>query len=344
MSKGQWRKRLVQAIAGLAALVAWPAAGWAAGELVIFSARKEELIKLVVDAFEQDTGIKTTILTGKAGELARRVEIEKNGPKGDIFLGTTAGVTELLRRKGLLEAYPSPYAKEVSTEFRAPDHTWIGVTGRVRVIIYNRNLVPDSQAPRSFLHLTDDKWKGKVTVASMGERTTVGHFAAIMAIKGEEFTKSYAQRLKENGLKVLNNNTDVRKAVARGEYAIGITNHYYYMLQLQEDPKSPIGIVYPDQGPSEMGAPVYSITTAIIKNAKNMGAAKKFIDFLLQPKGNRLLVEGEFEIPLTPAAHLVGAEKGIKGLGQFKKTPLTQIQIADFEPKVEKLLGPLLIP
>ena len=339
---GRYALRVVVALSFV--LVAWPTAGWAAGELVIFSARKEELIKPTVESFQQETGIKTTILTGKAGELARRIEIEKNTPQGDLFLGTTAGVTELLRRKGLLQPYPSPYAREIPAEFRAPDHTWIGVTGRVRVIIYNKNLVAESQAPKSFFDLADPKWRGKVVVASMGERTTVGHFAAVMALKGEEFTKTYTQRLKENGLKVLNNNTDVRKAVARGEYAVGITNHYYYLLQLEEEPASPIGIVYPDQGPSEMGAPVYSITAAIIKKAKNLEAAKKFVDFLLQPRGNRLLVEGEFEIPLLPSAQLVGGDKGVKGLGQFKKTALTQIQIADFEPKVEKLLGPLLIP
>lgn len=340
-----WRHTLTSLAVCSLALIAWPVTpGWAQGELVIFSARKEELIKPAVDAFQHETGIKTTILTGKAGELARRIEIERDSPNGDVFIGTTAGVAELLRRKGLLEGHSSPFGKEISSEFRAPDHTWTGITGRVRVIIYNKNLVPGSQVPKSFFELADPKWKGKVTVASMGERTTVGHFAAIMALKGEEFTKSFVHKLKENGLKVLNNNTDVRKAVARGEYAIGITNHYYYMLQLQEDPKSPIGIIYPDQGPSDMGAPVYSITVAIIKGAKNIQAAKKFVDFLLQPKGNRLLVEGEFEIPLIPQSELVGADKGIKGLGQFKKTPLTQIQIADFEPRVEKLLGALLVP
>jgi len=324
-------------------LTAWGPA-LAAPNLTVYSARKEDLIRPAVEAFQQETGIKVTLLTGKAGELARRIEIEKASPKGDLFLGTTAGVAELLRRKGLLESYSSPYARELPDEFRAPDWTWVGVTGRVRVIIYNKNLVKESEAPRSFFELTDPRWKGKVVVASMGERTTVGHLATIMALKGEEFTARYVKGLKANGLKVLNNNTEVRKAVAKGEYAVGITNHYYYLLQLQENPASPVGIVYPDQGSADMGAPVYSITAAIVKGAKNLDAAKKFVDFLLQPKGNRLLVEGEFEIPLVPGAQAVGADKGIKGLGEFKRAPVTQAQVADFEPKIEKLFGPLLIP
>lgn len=320
----------------------WPVFG--AETLTVYSARKEELITPAIESFEKETGIKVRLLTGKAGELARRIEIEANDPKGDLFLGTTAGVTELLRRKRLLASYASPQAREIPDEFKAPDGTWVGITGRVRVIMYNKTLVASADLPRSFFDLTDPKWKGKLTVASMGERTTVGHFAAIMAMKGEEFTAQYIKALTANGLKVLTNNTEVRKAVARGEYPIGITNHYYYLIQLRENPASPIGIIYPDQGPSDMGAPVYSITAAIVKGARNLDAAKKFVDFLLQPKGNRLLVEGEFEIPLTRTGVVMGEDKGIKGLGQFKKAPVTQIQVADFEPKVERLFGPMLIP
>ena len=59
---------------------------------------------------------------------------------------------------------------------------------------------------------------------------------------------------------------------------------------------------------------------------------------------NRYLVEGEFEIPLVPGLHLPGAEKGIKGLGQFKTPALTQAQIADREPKVERLFGSAFTP
>jgi len=320
----------------------WPVFG--AETLTVYSARKEDLIRPAIESFEKETGIKVRLLTGRAGELARRIEIEANDPKGDLFLGTTAGVTEILRRKGFLAPYPSPQAREIPDEFKAPDGTWVGITGRVRVIIYNKTLVNSADLPRSFFDLTDPKWKGKVTVASMGEQTTVGHFAAIMALKGEEFTTQYLKALKNNGLRVLTNNTEVRKAVARGEYPIGITNHYYYLIHLRENPASPIGIIYPDQGPSDMGAPVYSITAAIVKGARNLDAAKKFVDFLLHPKGNRLLVEGEFEIPLTRTGVVVGEDKGIKGLGQFKKAPVTQIQVADFEPKVERLFGPMLIP
>jgi len=315
-----------------------------ASEVTLYSARKEDLIRPAIEAFQKETGIRVTLLTGRAGELARRIELERGNPNGDVFLGTTAGITELLRQKGLLEPYASPYAREIPEEFRAADHAWVGITGRVRVLIYNTDRVKAAEAPQSYFDLTAPRWKGQVAVASMGERTTVSWLAALMALKGEGATRQYVESLRANGLKILKNNTEVRHAVARGEVAVGITNHYYYLLQLQDDPRSPVAILYPDQGPTGMGTPVFSITAAIIKGSPHPAEARVFIDFLLKPAGNRLLVEGEFEIPLQRGVAVVGADRGIRGLGQFKKAPVTQAQMAELEPQVERLFGGVFLP
>ncbi|HEX9898761.1 MAG TPA: extracellular solute-binding protein [Candidatus Methylomirabilis sp.] len=331
-------------LAALATLLACPVGVMAASDLVVYSARKEELIRPAVQASEKALGLKVTLFTAGAGELARRIELEKGSPRGDVFIGTTAGFAELMRERGLLEGFTSPLLKQIPAEFRSPDDTWVPITARVRVLVYNTNLVKPQEVPRSYFDLASPKWKGKVVVASMGERTTVGWLAAILAVKGEAFTGKYVGDLKANGLTVLKNNTEVRKAVANGEYAIGITNHYYYLLQLQEDPQSPIRIVYPDQGPADMGTPVFSITAALIRGAKHADAGRSFLEFLLKLEGNRHLVEGEFEIPLVPGLHLPGADKGIKGLAQIKSPPLTQVQIAELEPKAERLFGSVFTP
>jgi len=321
-----------------------PALEALAKDLVVYSGRKEELIRPAIQTAERALGVKVTLFTAGAGELARRIELERTNPKGDVFIGTTAGFAELMREKGLLDSFTSPLLNEIPREFRSPDNSWVPITARVRVLMVNTNLVKPPDTPKSYFDLTAPRWKGKVAVASMGERTTVGWLAAIMAARGEEFAKKYVADLKANGLKVLKNNTEVRKAVSGAEYAIGITNHYYYLLQLQDEAKSPIGIVYPDQGPTDMGTPVFSITAAVIKGARNADAARSLLEFLLTPDGNRLLVEGEFEIPLLPGLHLPGAEKGIKALGQFRRPTLTQVQLAELEPKAERLFGGAMTP
>jgi iron(III) transport system substrate-binding protein len=337
------RLRRVLLLLGATAVLL-PGGSPAAPELVVYSARKEELLRPVVQGFEKATGVGVTLLSGKAGELARRIETERANPKCDVFLGTTAGLSELLREKGLLEPVRGEAVQELPAEFRAPDNSWIGVTGRVRVIMYNTQLVSPGEAPRSFFELTDPKWQGKVLVASMAERTTVGHLATIWKLRGEAFTRDFVTRLKANRLKVLANNTEVRKAVAAGEYPIGITNHYYYLVQLAEDPKSPVAIVYPDQGPTDIGAPLQTITASIIRGAPHRDLAQRFMDFLLSPEGNRLFVVESFELPILPASVPVGTDKGIKPLGQFKRAQVTQLEAAVLESAIERALGPLLVP
>jgi iron(III) transport system substrate-binding protein len=335
----QWMTACAIAVM-LAPWIAWlvPVSA-SAGELVIYSGRKEELIRPAIQAAEKTLGVKATLFTGGTGELARRIELERANPRGDVFIGTTAGFAELMREKGLLDTFASPTLKEIPADFRSPDNTWVPITARVRVLIYNTNLVKPEDAPKSYFDLTDPKWKGRVAVASMGERTTAGWLAAILAMKGEDFTRQYVEGLRANGLKVLQNNTDVRKAVASGEYRVGITNHYYYLLQLQDNPRSPIGIIYPDQGPSEMGTPVFSITAALIKGARNAESGRGFLEYLLGSEGNKYLVDGEFEIPLLSGIRSPGADRGVKALGQFKRVPLSQLQIAELESKTERLFG-----
>lgn len=330
----------------LLALPLWTPAEPVAGsaEVVVYSARKEELLKPVIDGFQKATGITVTLLSGKAGELARRIETERANPRSDVFVGTTAGMSELLREKGLLEPLNGRSVDVIPAEFRAPDNTWIGVTARARVLVYNTTLVPAAEAPRSVFDLVDAKWRGKVVVASLAERTTVGHLATIWKLRGEPFTRDFVTRLKANSLTVLANNTEVRKAVTAGEYAVGITNSYYYALQKHESTASPIGIVYPDQRPGEMGAAVQTITASITRGGPHTEAAHRFVEYLISPQGNRLLVVESFELPIPTGLTPAGQEWGIKGLGQFKRAAVTPLEVAELEPLVEKAFGPLLIP
>jgi iron(III) transport system substrate-binding protein len=336
----------IGAVVALALALAWAGIEPSARTepLVVYSARKEELLKPVVEGFERATGIEVTLLSGKAGELARRIETERNNPRSDVFVGTTAGLSELLREKGLLEPGNGRVVAQLPAEFRAPDGSWIGVSGRARVIVYNTHRVSAGEAPRSFFELTGPKWRGKVAVASMAERTTVGHLATIWKLRGEAFTRDFVTRLRANGLKVLSNNTEVRKAVADGEYPIGITNHYYYLVQLHEAPGSPIGIVYPDQGPTDMGAPVQTITASVTRGAPHREAAQRFLEYLISPEGNRLLVVESFELPILDGVVPIGLDRGIRSIGHFKRARVTQLEAAELEPIVEKAFGPLLVP
>ena len=239
---------------------------------------------------------------------------------------------EVLAREGLLDPYQSAATKAVPDDFKSAAGLWTGISGRARVILYNKNLVSEKDAPRSVLELADPQWKGKLAIAGTRERTSLAWAAAIVATKGEAFARNYFAGLQANGLKILTDNTEVWQGVGRGEFAIGLTNSPNYYLAKKMD--LPIGVVYPDQDGSGLGTPINPNAAAVIKGAGHPEAARKFIDFLLSPEGQRILVVQDYEIPLVPEA--AGGE--VFPVKSIKRPAVSAQRLAELEEPTLKLL------
>ncbi len=303
----------------------------AADELVVYSGRKEMVIRPVAEAFQKKTGIQVKLKIGKTSGLANELIQEKARPRGDVFIATEAGVMEILTQNGVLESYVSPEAKDLEPGFRDKEGQWTGISSRARVILFNKNLIAEKDVPRSVFQLTDPKWKGKVAIAGTRERTTLSWVSSLVAVKGAEFTRNYLSKLSANGLKVLPDNADVWQGVGRGEFAVGLTNSPNYFLARKAD--YPVGVVYPDQDNGGTGTLLNLNAIALVKGAPNAGAARRFIDFVLSAEGQRQLIDGAYEIPLKPdiidPVPLTG----------FRRTPVTEEQLAGLAESTLKLLA-----
>jgi iron(III) transport system substrate-binding protein len=302
---------------------------WAAESLIVYSGRKEKAIKPVVDAFTKATGLAVDLKVGKTSGLANEIRMEKAHPRGDVFVSTEGGIMEILSQDGLLDPYVSPVSQAIPLHFRSPSGAWTAISGRARVILYNKNLVPETEVPTSILQLTDPKWKGKFAIAGTRERTTLAWVSALVAEKGEAFTRTYIKNLMANGLKILSDNTEVWQGVGRGEFAIGLTNSPNY--HLAKNAAMPVGVVYPDQTPDGLGTPISPNAVAVIKGAPHPDAARRFIDFLLSPDAQRILVTTDYEIPL------------ISSMDPGEVRPATSIkQLQVPEPRLAELADPTL--
>jgi iron(III) transport system substrate-binding protein len=312
-----------------------PIAGAASDSLVVYSGRKEKAIKPVVEAFTKATGIPVDLKVGKTSGLANEIRMEKAHPRGDVFVSTEGGIMEILAHDGLLDPYVSPAGKATPLEFRSPSGAWTGISGRARIILYNMNLVSEKEVPTSVLQLTDPKWKGKLAIAGTRERTTLAWVSAMVAEKGERFTRTYIKNLMANGLKILSDNTEVWQGVGRGEFAIGLTNSPNY--HLAKHASMPVGVVYPDQTAEGFGTVISPNAVAIIKGASHPDAARRFIDFLLSPEGQRVLVIVDYEIPLIP-----GIEPGeVRPATSIKQIKVSESRLAELADPTLKMLTSL---
>jgi len=285
-------------LAGASPLVGFSEKG---DELIVFSGRKEPLIKPVINLFQEKTGIKVILKTGKSTALGQQILQEQPNPTADVYIAKESGSLEYLRLKGVFDIYQSESTAKIPDKFKARDGSWIGVSGRSRALIYNNDLVKGDDVPRTLEDLIDPKWKGKLTAVNSGNESFVAWISALRIKLGDEKVEELLTKLKENNIQLFTrSHTDIRKAVGRGEYPLGLINHYYYHLQKQEPDKElrNVSIVYLDQQEDARGELVNVSGVAIVKGAKNLKAAQQFIDFLVSNDAQKLFAEVNFEYPL----------------------------------------------
>jgi iron(III) transport system substrate-binding protein len=308
-----------------------PSSG-AAGEVVLYTTRSEALIKPVIDAFQSaNPGIEVVLLTGQNAQLAAKMLEERANPQADIFINTDTVSMASLASQGLFEANSSESVKSVPDQYRADDGSWVALTLRARVIMYNTNLVQAGDLPKSMFDLIDPKWKGQVGSADSTNGSLQGQIVAMRHLLGDTRTEEFVRGLVANDTKFFGGHTDVRKAVGAGELKLGLVNHYYYQLSKAEG--APVGVVYPDQETGQPGVFVNSTNAGILKDAPNPAGAQAFLDYLLTPEGQKVFAELNYEYPIIEGVALA---EGVQPLDSFR---LADVQLrtlgAEIQPATE---------
>ena len=312
------------------------------GTLTVFTGRREALIAPVLSAFRAETGINFVVKSGTTGGLANEIIAQRNNPQASILISQDAPTCDALRRADVLQANSSTALTAIPPRFRASDGSWVGVSGRVRVLMYNRDLVRTADLPTSVLDLTKPEWRGKVAIASSQEGSVSAWAGALIRQLGRPAAESYLKRLSANGLTVLRTHTDVRQAVARGEFAIGIVNHYYYHLTRAEGGK--VGVIYPDQGRlvrkrtfvgrgsarrarvrtvrvprKPLGVLFNAAAVCLVKGGPAQAEARALIDYMTSARAQVLFSELNYEYPLRRG---LAPTNGVRNISTLYQAPV----------------------
>jgi iron(III) transport system substrate-binding protein len=290
------------------------------GRLVIYSGRSEPLIQPVSAAFQEAyPDVQVLLKSGRNSEIANALLEERNNPQADVFISTELFTIQALTAEGLFQSYRPEAAAALPLEAVGPEGNWVGLTQRVRVIMYNTELVSPEEAPTSIFELADPHWRGQVAAAGSTNGSMQAQVAVMLDLIGEDATQKWLSALQDNQVVFFGGHTDVRKAVGAGEFKLGLVNHYYYHLELEEG--QPVGIIYPDQGEGQIGLLTNMTAAGILKGSRNLSAAQAFVDFLLSAEGQRLFAEANYEYPLLSGAELHPAVE-----------PLERYRLADVDP------------
>ncbi|HHF5475148.1 TPA: iron ABC transporter substrate-binding protein [Haemophilus influenzae] len=283
-------------LATLAAALAFSANSFA--DITVYNGQHKEAATAVAKAFEQETGIKVTLNSGKSEQLAGQLKEEGDKTPADVFYTEQTATFADLSEAGLLAPISEQTIQQTAQKGvpLAPKKDWIALSGRSRVVVYDHTKLSEKDMEKSVLAYATPKWKGKI-----GYVSTSGAFleqvVALSKMKGDKVALNWLKGLKENG-KLYAKNSVALQAVENGEVPAALINNYYwYNLAKEkgvENLKSRLYFVR-HQDP---GALVSYSGAAVLKASKNQAEAQKFVDFLASKKGQEALVAVRAEYPL----------------------------------------------
>lgn len=266
----------------------------ATGEVTLYSGRSEELIADLLTEFTSSTGIKVNARFGDSGEMAALLLTEGSNSPADVFLSQDGGALGAVRDSMMV--LPQTTLNKVDAKYRDTDGKWIGVSGRVRVIVYNPDLV--DAPPTSIDELLDAKWSGKIGFAPTNA-SWQSFVTGLRILRGEEGARSWLESFASNKPVAYEKNSAVRDAVNAGEVALGLVNHYYLYEKIAAEGAETVKAKNQYIGGGDPGGLVNVAGVGILANAKNTSAAQAFVDFLLSTNGQQYFRDKTFEYPLV---------------------------------------------
>ena len=291
-----------------------------AAEINIYSARKEALIKPLLDQFTEESGIKVNLVTGKADTLLKRVEVEGRNTPADMLL--TVDVARLIRAKdkALFQPINSEVLNQIIPEYyRDDDNQWFGLSLRSRVIIFAPNRV-NAVELSGYAGLADNKWKNRVCVRSSSNVYNQSLVAAMIANEGLDKTEIWAAGLVKNFARPpKGGDRDQIKAVAAGVCDVALVNSYYLAGMLESNQEDELAaakkveLFWPDQ--NSRGAHMNVSGAGILKSAKNKKEAIQLLEFLVRETSQQWYADTNHEYSINPD---IESSPILKSWGDFK--------------------------
>jgi len=268
--------------------------------ITLYSGRGESLVKPVLEQFQKASGITVKTRYSDTAQLAAQLTEEGGKSPADVYLAQDAGALGAVSKKGLLAPLGGDITGKVPAEFRARDDTWVGVTGRARVLVYNVDAVPAAELPKSVFEVTDPKWKGKIGIAP-----TNGSFQAfVTAIRvqhGDAKAAAFLRGLKDNDVQIRPNNIAIVDDVNSGKLSAGLVNHYYVYEKSKESGTAVEQLKAKNHffRGGDPGALVNVAGVGVLKKSATDPDVKALVNYLLGSDGQTHFAQKTSEYPLV---------------------------------------------
>jgi len=323
---------LKQAMVLLIVMLAFPV--MAADEIVVYSARNEQLIKPLFDAYTAETGTEIKFITDKEGPLLEKLKAEGSNTPADMLITVDAGNLWLAAKEGVLAKVDSKVLKaNIPAHLRDPDNRWFGLSVRARTIVYSTVRVKPSQLS-TYEALGDAKWKGHLCLRTSKKVYNQSMVAMMIARLGEAKTKEIVKsRVANLATDVFPDDTKLKEAIVAGQCDVGIVNTYYYGRLMQKQPQATIALFWPNQ--KDRGVHVTVSGAGITVHAKHRAAAVKFLEWLSSKKAQSLFADENLEYPVNPK---IKPYASVAAWGRFKQDTINVSKAGQLQAQAVMLM------
>lgn len=324
--------RFAQALIVVACLAL--AAPLQAEEVVVYSARIEQLIRPLFEAYTRDTGVQVKFVTDKEGPLMERLKAEGPNTPADILMTVDAGNLWQATQMGLLQPLRSQtLERNVPAHLRDPNGNWFGLSVRARTVVYNTARVKPADLS-SYEDLAQPKWKGRLCLRTSKKVYNQSLVAMMIAEHGEARTEEIVRGWVANlAAPVFPDDTRMMEAIAAGQCDVGIANTYYFGRLIEKSPALPLALYWPNQ--AGLGVHVNVSGAGVTRHAKNPQAALRLLEWLSSEKAQNLYADANLEYPVNPA---VKPDPVVANWGSFKQNNINVAKAGELQAAAVRLM------
>ncbi len=210
-------------------------------------------------------------------------------PHADLLMVSSTDSLVLLQQKGLLSPYHPQHLPPPPRWWQAPlngpdaSYTTIALSGYG--ILWNRHSLDahNLPVPVTWNDLVDPRYAGHIGFTSPS-RSGTAHVMVenVLQSMGWEQGWAYWLRLAGNLSTITARSFGVRDDVARGFFSIGLTIDFLAMISKRQG--NPIEFSYLSP------APFLPVGVAVLASSSHPAGARRFVDFLLSPRGQSILM------------------------------------------------------
>ncbi len=326
-------KLLATVVATSIAAIVFPSIA-SADEVVVYSARNEQLIKPLFEAYSKQTGTTVKFVTDKEGPLLEKLKAEGTNTPADLLLTVDAGNLWQAASQGLLQPVSSPVlSANIPSHLRDPKNQWFGLSLRARTIFYNPAAVKPADLS-TYEDLASPKWKNRLCLRTSKKVYNQSLVAMLIEEHGEAKTEQIVKGWVANlATDVFSDDTKMLEAIGAGQCDVGIANTYYYGRLIEKKPKLPVNIFWANQ--QDKGVHVNVSGAGVTRHAKNTAGAQKLIEWLSSSEAQNLYTDLDMEYPVNPK---IKPDERLVGWGSFKQNLINVSKAGELQAAAVKLM------